>query len=150
MPLDDIEKAVDEVASPERFTKWIVRIVLLSVLIGTGIAVAKVAWHMVHKVETATTDRTWFVNQKESIDSAAREEQAAREALQRHQADVESRSGLLSWSHSDDRATTQRLNQQILDAERRRLNLVSDYNTRAGEVADPSYLEGLPKHIERK
>ena len=148
MPLDEFERAVDQVASPERFTRWIVRIVLLTVLIGVGIVVVKIAFHTLNKVENATTDRAWFVQQHEAIRAAKLEEEAAEAALDRHQADVAARSGTFSFSHSDDREATQTLNQQILDARKRWLSLVRDYNSRAGDVVDSAYLEGLPRHID--
>lgn len=148
MPLDDIEKAVDEVASPERLTRWIVRIVLLFVLVGVGISVAKLCFHFVGKVDAVTTDRAWFASQQEAIQAAKLEEQAAREALERHNAEVKERSGFLSISHKDDRDKADAFNRTILSAQTRRLSLIKDYNARAAEVSDPAFLEGLPKRIE--
>lgn len=148
MPIDEIEDAVDRVVSPERITRWIVRILLLFVLIGVAISAGKLSLHWMRKVDTVTTDRDWFVRQQASIESSRLEERAAREALDRHLADVQARSGAFSISHSDDRVATQRLNQQILDAQRRRLLLVQEYNARAGQAVDPSVLAGLPTSIE--
>lgn len=148
MPLDEIEDAVDKVASPDRLMRWIVRIVLMFVLIGVAVSVAKLSFHWIGKVDQVTTDRSWFVTQHEAIEAAKLEERAAREALDRHQKDVEARSGPLTFSRADDRATTQHLNQQILDAERRRLDLIRAYNSRAAEVSDPGFLQGLPRHID--
>jgi hypothetical protein len=148
MPLDEIEDAVDKVASPDRLMRWIVRIVLMFVLLGVAVSVAKLCFHWIGKVDQVTTDRGWFVTQHEAIEAAALEEQAAREALDRHTKDVEARSGPLTFSRADDRAMTQRLNQQILDAGRRRLDLARAYNARAAEVSDPVFLQGLPKHVD--
>jgi len=55
---------------------------------------------------------------------------------------------MFSISHSDDREATQTLNQQILDAQKRRLALVREYNSRAGQVTDTAYLDGLPRYID--
>jgi hypothetical protein len=148
MSLDEIEDTVDKVASPERLTKWIIRIVLLFVLVGVGVSVAKLCFHFLRKVDQVTTDRSWFVAQNESIEATRLEERAAREALDRHLADVQARSGPLTFSRADDRTATQRLNQQILDAERRRLDLIRSYNAQAAVVSDPAFLQGLPRHID--
>jgi hypothetical protein len=148
VPLDEIEDAVDKVASPERLTKWIVRIVLLFVLVGVAVSVAKLCFHWIGKVDQVTTDRSWFATQNEAIEASKLEEQAAREALDRHTKDVEARSGPLTFSRADDRAMTQRLSQQILDVQKRRLDLVRAYNAKAAEVSDPGFLQGLPKHID--
>lgn len=147
MAIDDIEDAVDKVVAPDRIVRWIVRIVLLIVLVSVGVTVTKLALHMSNKVVQATTDNGWFSQQFEAIEAAKLEEQAAREALDRHLKDVSARSGPLTFSRSDDRTTTQNLNQQILDAQRRRLELIRDYNSRASQVTDPAILSDLPHHI---
>lgn len=148
MPTDEIEDAVDKVVAPDRIMRWIVRIVLLIVLISVAITVTKLALHTTTRIDNAvTTDRAWFVAQHEAIEAAKLEEKAAREALERHQADVAARSGPLTFSRSDDRSAAQHLNQQILDAQRRRLDLIKEYNSRAAQNIDPAFLNGLPSHI---
>jgi multidrug efflux pump subunit AcrB len=148
MPLDDIENAVDKVASPERVTKWIVRIVLLFVLVGTAFTVGRLCFHWLDKVDAATIDRSWFTTQYESIQATELEIKAAHDALARHEAEVASRSGTFSISRSEDRVESRRLNQVILDVQRKRLGLVRDYNARAAEVSDQGFLAGLPGHID--
>ena len=148
MPLDEFEKAVDKVASPERITRWIVRIVLMIVLVSVAVTVTKIALHMNSKVNQVTTDRDWFLEQREAIAGAGVLERLAREALVRHQSEVDERSGLLSVSRKEDRVESRRLNQAILDAQKERLDLVKDYNSRSSHTADKSILSGLPIHIE--
>lgn len=148
MPLDEIEDTVDKVVAPDRIMRWIVRIVLLIVLISVAITVTKLALHTTDKIDRAvTTDATWFTQQYEQIEATKLEERAAREAFDRHQADVTARSGPLTLSRADDRATTHNLNQQILDAQRRRLALIQEYNSRVTTVPDQSVLGQLPRHI---
>lgn len=147
MPLDEIENIVDKVVAPDRIIRWIVRIVLLIVLCSVGAVVLKLALHSVDKVERATIDRDWFVQQKEAIDAARLEEKAAREALSRHKAEVKARSGVFSFSHKDDRLRTDALNNSVLAVQKKQLALTRDYNTRAGQVVDVTYLQGLPKRI---
>jgi len=148
MPLDEIEKTVDKVASPERITRWIVRIVLLIVLISVGVTVTKLALHMNSKVDAVTIDRDWFLEQREVIAGSDVEVRLAQDALARHQAEVAERSGLLSISREEDRVESRRLNQAILDAQKRRIALVEDYNSRASRLADNSIISGLPIHID--
>jgi hypothetical protein len=148
MPLDKVEKVVDKVASPERITRWIVRIVLLVVLVSVGITVVKIALHMNTKVNQVTTDRDWFVTQREAIDAAEMEERVAREAYVRHRDEVEARSGLLSISRKEDRVEHNRLTEAILALQMGRIDLIEDYNARAGHVTDENILTGLPKHIK--
>lgn len=148
MPTDEIEDAVDKVVAPDRIMRWIVRIVLLVVLISVAVTVTKLALHTTNKIDEAvTTDATWFSTQFEAIEAAKLEERAAREALERHQADVAARSGPLTFSRADDRVTTQNLNQQILEIQRRRLELIKAYNARVQGSTDQAMLGQLPRHI---
>jgi len=121
--------------------------VLLIVLIGVAVTVTKLAFHMNRKVEQATTDHDWFLEQHEKIKATKLERESAKAALKRHQEEVDKRSGLFSISRSSDREKAAKLNQQILDAQKKRLKLTREYNTRAGQV-DPKELSGLPKHID--
>lgn len=148
MPLDEIEETVDKVVAPERIMRWIVRIVLLIVLISVAVTVTKLALHTTNKIDQAvTTDASWFSTQFESIEASRLEERAAREALDRHMADVAARSGPLTMSRADDRNMTQSLNQQILNAQRRRLELIQAYNARVASLTDQALIGQLPKHI---
>lgn len=147
MPLDELEEVIDKVVSPERITRWIVRIVLLIVLISVGVTVTKIALHMNSKVNQVTTDRDWFVDQAYAIAGAGVLERLAKEALERHLKEVDDRSGLLSISRKEDRVESRRLSHEILDAQRSRVGLVSEYNSRAGHVTDVTVLDGLPKRV---
>ena len=149
MPLDEIEKVVDKVMSPERITRWIVRIVLLIVLISVGVTVTKIALHMNTKVDLVTTDRAWFKSRIEEIAGSRIGETLAQQALARHQEEVAKRSGLLSVSRKEDRMESRRLNQQIFEEQKDRVLLVKEYNSRASQVTDDR-LAGLPKHLSLK
>ena len=146
--LDNFEDAVDTVIAPDRMMRWIVRVVLLIVLIAVGVTVGKIVIHMTKKVDQVTTDRDWFVAKQEEITSAELEEQAARDALTRHLDEVKERSGMFSFSRSGDRTETQRLNHNILAAQMRRLAVVREYNSRAGQITDKNILTGLPAHVD--
>ena len=141
--LDSFENTVDQVLSPDRIMRWIVRIVLLIVLIGVAVVVTKLAFHMTAKVETVTTDRDWFSTQLQVIEAAGAKERAAREALERHQADVKSRSGMFTLTKQSDLDETNRLNNEILSAQKERASLVADYNARLQKVTDPALKKSL-------
>jgi len=112
------------------------------------VTVTKLALHMNSKVDAVTIDRDWFLEQREVIAGSDVEVRLAQDALARHQAEVAERSGLLSISREEDRVESRRLNQAILDAQKRRIALVEDYNSRASRLADNSIISGLPIHID--
>lgn len=136
--LDNIEGAVDEVLNPNRIMRWIVRIVLLIILISVGVVVTKLALHMTAKVETVTTDREWYLSQQEAIEAASIQVEAAKEALVRHQQEVEGRSGTFSMSHQSDRDESANLNHEILTAENKRVALIREFNSALRRATDPA------------
>lgn len=160
--LDKLEEHVDKVLSPERAMRWMVRIIVLIVVLGVAAVLGRVAWHMIAKVDKAvdeveqqqqdaevraTLNHNWFVLKKDAIDAATVEVRACIGALARHQDEVRSRSGTFSISRKEDREESARLNRAIVEAQRRRLALLRDYNEKAATV-NSSVLGDLPAHFE--
>lgn len=147
MPLEQFEKAVDQVTDPSRVGRLIMRMVILFVLVAVGLAVGRACIQMTRKLEVSVTGREWFVEQEAAIKEAASEEAASLHALKRQRADVASRSGFFSFSRKEDREQTARLNQAVVAAHRRRARLIQEYNSRAAQVTDSTLLKGMPKEI---
>lgn len=95
-------------------------------------------------IPSEVIDRAWLLSKQHEVQALDLEIKAAREALDRHKVEVKERSGFLSFSHSDDREESERLNNEILNLERRRIELVRKFNTeRSAFIGDETGLLGI-------
>lgn len=91
-------------------------------------------------------DHAWFIRSHQDIQALEQEIEAARDALERHQKEVKERSGIFSISRKEDRAESERLNHNILELQRRRIDQIQSYNLQAAK-ADAEALGELPKEL---
>jgi hypothetical protein len=156
-----VESPVEHTAKRARTGEIVAAGVLLIVLIGVGVPVTKLALHMSSKINAAIADYDWFANaaiadydwfanKHGEIKGAEVLELLAYGRLQRHQAEVKSRSGTFSISCKGDREAYRRLNQTYTDTTANRSDLIEEYNTAASHVRDKTIFGALPKHITFK
>lgn len=154
--LEGAEKALSPVMWSRIATKLAYLIVILLVM-GAGIKITygylygekpsePVPVVVVPPPPPVVIDHAWFSQKGQNVRALEQEIVSAREALKRHQADVKSRSGLFSVSRKADRVESDRLNQQVLVLQRRRIAMIRDYNLKA-DRAEAETLGDLPKEI---
>ena len=129
-----VNKALDhaeDVINPVRGSRIALKIMALVVVGLLCVFMVRLVVHYLWRSEdvtkTVTTDRVWFARTVEEVRALDAEVQAAQHALERKQKEAGER-----WiSRSEDRTEFDRLNGAILDLQRRRAELVKDYNTAA-------------------
>jgi len=123
--LDHAEAVINPVRGSRIALKIVALIVVVLLCAFTVRLVVHYLWRSEDVSKTVTTDRVWFARTAEEIKALDIEIQAALQALARKQAEAAGR-----WiSRSEDRAEFDRLNHALLELQRRRAELIKEYNT---------------------
>jgi hypothetical protein len=134
--LENLENVLDPTLWGRIISKfWMIGAMVVMACVLAGVAINQMS----------PIDQEWFISKKHEIEALDQEIQAAREALERHQAEVEERSGLLSWSRESDRKESERLNNHILELEHQRIELVRRFNTERASYSGAEELPNLPE-----
>lgn len=128
MSLNEAIDDAEQVICPARGTRIVWKVVALVLSIMFAAFLLRMVGHYLWRTEdvgkTVTLDRVWFARNAEEIRALGLEIKAAQEALERKQKEAGER-----WiSRSDDRIEFDRLNNHILELQKRRAEQIRDYN----------------------